>query len=239
VDTAQQGHPPRRHRRHGGGWTVGRYNSPDPIKVATYFAGKGFQAFSVDYRLAPAAKWPAQRNDVTSAAAWIRARAAAFDINPARIFLVGDSAGGQIATNMGTYQRANKLWRGVIAFSPVADPRLAYDDGNAPAADTARVTLRDKTLKVAGCTTPHSGTCATTFNDMASKTAVNPYDVPMKLYTTQDDYVRPQHSIELCAAIKLRNISCTVQTSPGSGHGFAGIFDSQRWDAVLWMRSLL
>ncbi|MFD0688594.1 alpha/beta hydrolase [Actinomadura fibrosa] len=224
---------------HGGGWTKGRYNSPDPVKVATYLAAHGFQTFTVDYRLSQNAKWPAQRNDVALAESWIRARASYFDINTTRMFLVGDSAGGQISTNLGTYQRANKHWRGVVAFSPVADPRLAYDDGNTPTSGAAQQTLRDQTLAVAGCTTPYSGACATKFDDMASKTAVNAYDVPMKLYVGATEYVSPKHSTDLCAALKLRKIGCAVKTVTGSGHGFAGNWDTNRWDVVLWLRSRL
>ena len=85
---------------HGGGWTAGDksggprkgYMAPmhDPLSAA------GFAWFSVNYRLAPQFPHPAQVEDVETAIRWVKANAAKYRIDPRRIAISGESAGGQI-----------------------------------------------------------------------------------------------------------------------------------------------
>ena len=60
--------------------------------------GLGYAVASIDYRLAPEFKWPAQRDDLLAAIRFLRAHAAALGIDEDRLVLLGRSAGGQIAT---------------------------------------------------------------------------------------------------------------------------------------------
>ena len=81
---------------HGGGWTVGDIETHDVVCRALCNAS-GSAVFSVDYRLGPEAPFPAAYDDAIAAFQWAVANAASLHIDPARIAVGGDSAGGNIA----------------------------------------------------------------------------------------------------------------------------------------------
>ena len=56
---------------------------------------------AVSYRLAPQSVWPAQREDVLAAIAWLKANALKLGLDPTRLVLLGRSAGGQLAAAVG------------------------------------------------------------------------------------------------------------------------------------------
>ena len=62
----------------------------------------GYLVASIDYRLAPAAPWPAQLDDAECAIRFLRTNAAALGIDPHRVAVWGSSAGGTIASLLGT-----------------------------------------------------------------------------------------------------------------------------------------
>jgi acetyl esterase/lipase len=98
---------------HGGGWDSG-----DRTQLAAWNArwvGQGYAVAAISYRLAPQAIWPAQDEDVRAAVSWLQANASRLEIDPARLVLLGRSAGGQLATAVG-YGRRDPAIRGVIAL---------------------------------------------------------------------------------------------------------------------------
>jgi acetyl esterase len=80
---------------HGGGWSAGSRRSVD--RYAERLAALGWDGFAIDYRLAPRARFPAAAHDVAAAVRWLRAHAATFRLLPARLALLGFSAGGNLA----------------------------------------------------------------------------------------------------------------------------------------------
>ncbi|MBX9942731.1 MAG: alpha/beta hydrolase [Reyranella sp.] len=81
---------------HGGGWTIGSLEGYD-LACRYFCARSGCAVVSVDYRLAPEHKFPAAIDDAVAAFRWLAAEAVGLGIDPARIVLAGDSAGGNIA----------------------------------------------------------------------------------------------------------------------------------------------
>ncbi|HQR31956.1 MAG TPA: pectinesterase family protein, partial [Blastocatellia bacterium] len=80
---------------HGGGWSAGnRTGGNDPLFAPV--AARGIAWFTISYRLAPKHNYPAPIEDVHAAIRWVKAHSAEFNIDPHRIALVGESAGGQI-----------------------------------------------------------------------------------------------------------------------------------------------
>jgi acetyl esterase/lipase len=81
---------------HGGGWTGGTKNEARATNVCGTLARAGYVAVSVDYRLGDGA-WPTLLFDCKNAVRFLRAQAARYRIDPARIAVGGGSAGGHLA----------------------------------------------------------------------------------------------------------------------------------------------
>jgi acetyl esterase/lipase len=84
---------------HGGGFRAGKREAWDArcLKMAE----RGYVAATVTYRLAPDHPFPAAIHDVKAAVRWLRANADRYHIDPNRIGVVGDSAGGHLAQFLG------------------------------------------------------------------------------------------------------------------------------------------
>lgn len=81
---------------HGGGWVIGDIDAYDAGARAIAREGQAL-VVSVDYRLAPEHKFPAQHDDALAAYRWALADAASIGGDPARVGLAGESAGGNLA----------------------------------------------------------------------------------------------------------------------------------------------
>jgi acetyl esterase/lipase/ketosteroid isomerase-like protein len=85
---------------HGGGWTEGTRERGLPSLI--HFVQKGYVAASIEYRLSGEAIFPAQIDDVRAAIEYIRAHANELGIDPRRVAVWGQSAGGHLAALAGT-----------------------------------------------------------------------------------------------------------------------------------------
>lgn len=86
---------------HGGRWRAGSRIDRSSINVAQW-AEFGFFAMSIDYRLVPATPAPASYEDLLCAVRWVHAHAQPYAIDPERIYLIGQSAGGHLVSLVGT-----------------------------------------------------------------------------------------------------------------------------------------
>ena len=124
---------------HGGGFFKGdkRDFQIVPIMMALK---RGYAVVSINYRLSGKAKFPSQINDVKAAIRWIRANAEQYALNPGKIAVWGDSAGGNLAALAGTSGNVKELedlsmgnadqssnvsavvdWYGMMQFLPLED----------------------------------------------------------------------------------------------------------------------
>lgn len=81
---------------HGGGWVLGTIETHDPLCRALANAS-GAAVLSVGYRLAPEVPFPGPLDDSHEALVWAHDHAAELGIDPARLAVAGDSAGGNLA----------------------------------------------------------------------------------------------------------------------------------------------
>ena len=108
---------------HGGGWDGG--SRAELAHFNQWLASIGYAVAAIDYRLAPTAVWPAQRDDTLAAVAYLKAHATELRLDPARLVLLGRSAGGNIAEAVG-YSANDPAIRGVIALYAPADLHFAW-----------------------------------------------------------------------------------------------------------------
>lgn len=110
---------------HGGGWDGG--DRGQMTELNHFLALRGIAVAAVSYRLAPQHVWPAQRDDVRAAIAYLKAHAGELGIDAKRLILLGRSAGGQIAEAV-AYSWPDAGLRGVVALYAPADLLFAWSD---------------------------------------------------------------------------------------------------------------
>lgn len=82
---------------HGGGWTFGTLEGGVDYLCRSIVDITGITVVSIDYRLAPEHKFPVPVDEAAAVLDWIRSNASDLGIDPARIAIGGDSAGGNIS----------------------------------------------------------------------------------------------------------------------------------------------
>ncbi|MEM1043834.1 MAG: alpha/beta hydrolase [Bacteroidota bacterium] len=90
---------------HGGGWTEGdkdlAFGGVEVYgNIGRYFASRGIGAVTVNYRLLPGVAWLEQIEDVAAAVEWVGGQVALYGGDPGALFLMGHSAGAQLATHV-------------------------------------------------------------------------------------------------------------------------------------------
>ncbi len=90
---------------HGGAWRAG---SKDDVPVLRWLE-RGFAIASVEYRLSPEARFPAQIHDIKAAIRYLRARASELKLDPNRFIVAGSSAGGHLAALVGISNGVKEL----------------------------------------------------------------------------------------------------------------------------------
>jgi acetyl esterase len=113
---------------HGGGWVIGDLDSHDG--VCRHLANaSGCRVVSVDYRMAPEHKFPAAFDDSAAATRFVFDHAAELGIDPARVAVGGDSAGGNLAAAVALLSAQGSLPK--LAFQlliyPVVDLAMTFD----------------------------------------------------------------------------------------------------------------
>lgn len=106
---------------HGGAWARGshrQYQSWGP-----WLATHGYAVMAVDYRLSldVSPSWPGVFEDVLGAFAWLVAHAGSLGVDPARIGVVGDSAGGHMAALLSLHDTTETRVRAVVGVYGIYD----------------------------------------------------------------------------------------------------------------------
>jgi acetyl esterase/lipase len=108
---------------HGGGWVIADKNVYDGGARSLAKAANAV-VVSVDYRLAPEHKFPAQHEDALATYRWAATNAASIKGDPKRLALAGESAGGNLAVATAVAARDARLPapRAVLSVYPIAQP---------------------------------------------------------------------------------------------------------------------
>ena len=112
---------------HGGGWVFG---SIETHEAFTGFLAKELKAkvFSVDYRLAPEHPYPIPLADCEAAFNWVKDNSSDLGINPNRVSIGGDSAGGNLAASLCVKRKQEELSmpKAQLLIYPVTDLTLKH-----------------------------------------------------------------------------------------------------------------
>jgi len=212
---------------HGGGWMGG---SKYPCPVAGMVL-KGYAVASVEYRFSQKAKFPAQIQDCQAAIRWLRAQATKYGLDPAKVGVVGGSAGGHLSALVGTAV-------GTGLFPPIggnedqSDRVQAVCDIYGPADFTTVVAQAAADPNVKNIfefnspRDPYSSLIGVPLETVEKSRAVSPVtyisgdDPPVLiLHGTHDTLVPYAQSVQFAEALRAQGVPVWLQTLPGAGHG--------------------
>jgi acetyl esterase/lipase len=221
---------------HGGAWQRSTARDGGSFRdfpaVLASVAAKGYVVASVNYRLSGEARFPAAVQDTGLAIQWLRTRAGTYGIDPAKVVIWGSSAGGQIASLIGTACDAPLIqppaepggraaapsicvqgvidWYGVVDFEHFAEDLKPHENRVAAATDA-----------YLGC----NGTCPDGRARAASPLAyVDAKDPPFLIqHGTEDFTVSPKQARRLYDALRAAGVPAQLILYPHVAHGFTKV----------------
>ncbi|WP_433041836.1 alpha/beta fold hydrolase [Dactylosporangium sp. CS-033363] len=203
---------------HGGAWLFGssKRDSPELVgaRLEERILGAGFALARIGYRLSGEARFPAQLDDVRAAIRWLRAASGELGLDPERIAVWGESAGGQLAalaalTGAGDDAvRSAVIWYGPSNFLTMA-AQSHPEDPDHDAADSP------ESLLIGGPVQQFAREAAAA----SPVTYASPAAPPMLLVHGGDDRIVPaEQSRELHGLLP----NSRLHIVPGAGHCFIG-----------------
>jgi acetyl esterase len=207
---------------HGGAWTIG--DKSWFAQQANQLAGRGFVAFSVNYRLAPAHPYPAAVEDVEAAVEWVRKHAKEYGVDPARIGALGGSAGGHLvgllaAGGSGSLAKGHRVAAAVSWSGPMDFVSLA------PAAGTNAGSSFRTFL---GCP---PDACPDTYAAASPVTHVDKSDAPVLIVNSTNELVPLSQAEAMKAALDKAGVANQAIILPGTAHSRA--YSNQVWDQTV------
>ena len=206
---------------HGGGWVRGDRR----IDVQPLFrplSDAGFAWFSIDYRLAAdVTQFGIAIEDVEQAVRFVKAHAAEYNVDPNRLALIGESAGGQLAAMAALRASPEASVKAVVAlYTPTDLVSLFKHSSFIPAQ------IRDS---VRG--TPWENLVVAGLSQLSPIENVR-RDMPPFLFIhgTADSLVPFSQSVEMCARMQKLGAACEVYPVAGAGHGIRWWETSSRID---------
>lgn len=215
---------------HGGGFRAGKREGYD--KQCLTLAQNGYVAVTVTYRLAPKYQFPAAVFDCKAAVRWLRANAAKYHIDPARIGVTGGSAGGHLAQFLGVTNGV-KEFEGegnLDQSSDVACVVNYYGPSDFTKSYDKSVDAKDVLPLFFG------GDLKTKLQEHihgSPLTWVNEKSVPtLCIHGTEDKYVAYEQATWMVDKLKANKVEAELLTLQGAGHGFKGE-DAKKADTAM------
>jgi acetyl esterase/lipase len=209
---------------HGGGWSAD--DKGDAPLASAWLAAQGYAVFDIQYRIAPQPNWRTAIGDVKCAIGWVKRRAheAGVEVDPARVTLLGRSAGAHLVL-LAAYapedpalppscEAGDTRVASVIAFYAPTDLAWGWDHptnprvfdthvrlgnymGGTPEAEPARYRLMSPTSRATAAAPP-----------------------TLLIHGGHDAFVRPEHTALLDDKLRALGVPHTVLVIPYAQHGF-------------------
>lgn len=201
---------------YGGAWQRGDPGSN--AEFARWLAARGHIVFAIDYRHAPRWRWPAQLEDVHMALAWIRDHAAEYDGDPARVALIGRSAGAHLAL-LAAYAAGPLQVRGVVSYYGPTDLVDAWH--NPPHPDPLHIRATVEAL-MGG--TPDE--MPERYREASPITyATRPLPPTLLVYGGRDHTVEPRYGARLHQRLTATGTTAAYLEIPWAEHAFDAVFN--------------
>lgn len=208
---------------HGGSWVAGD-KRPLP-GVLLGLRERGFAVAAVNYRLSGLSSFPAQVQDVKGSVRWLRAHAGEYGLDPSRVFLVGFSAGGHLASlaaltagdpvlegDVGGNVAESSAVAGVVVYAGPSDlPRLAGECTN------CEVSEEFQALGCAFLLCGERGRAASALTHVSG--SAPPF---LLLHGGADRVVPPEQSRLLEEALRAVGAPVELRVIAGAPHGLLG-----------------
>jgi acetyl esterase/lipase len=205
---------------HGGSWKRG--NKQRMAKIAERLAQRGYVAVSIDYRLAPEDRFPAQLHDCQAAMRWMRTNAESLRLDPARIAGFGYSAGAHLVALLATTTDEDGL--GEDFATPASDTRLQAAVLGAAPVDLAHFPTSAVFENVIGASVAERPDLYALASPLSF---VTPDDPPIFLYHGADDWmVDASQAHRMLDALERAHVPATYLEVPG-GHLATFWFDEE------------
>lgn len=200
---------------HGGGW-VGGDRKNDVAPLFRPLSDAGFAWFTISYRLAVGPiSFGAAIDDVEAAVRFVKEHAREYRVDPNRIALIGESAGGQLAAMAALSDAPGNSVRAVVAFYAPTDLVSLLNNSNLIPSNV-RNTLQG---------TPLESVLIGRLTQLSPIDNVRPGMPPFLLiHGTADPLVPFAQSRAMCGKMQSVGASCDLFRVPGGGHGI------RRWD---------
>jgi acetyl esterase/lipase len=220
---------------HGGSWREGDKANPHWRSVCEWLASEGFVAFSLNYRLAPQAPFPAAIDDVRSAVEWLRQpeQVAAYGFDPALIGAFGGSAGGNLVSLLGAEGEGPLDAGGRVAAVVELSAPIDLTAGESAAYD---VEFRQVQLDYLGCAT---------YEDCGNAKAASPVysidssDPPFFVGHSRGEYIPIAQAEALVEVLAANQVETVYVEVPGKRHSIAILDDRIRAQIVQFLRAHL
>jgi acetyl esterase/lipase len=199
---------------YGGAWIFGSRAGDAPL--ARLYATRGYAVAVIDYRHAPAYRFPVQIDDVDDALATIARHAAAWHVDATRVALFGRSAGAQLALLAGE-RRQPLTVRAIVAYYAPTDLVAGW---NEPPWPDPVGTKRILTAYLGG---PPQGRMA--LYEAASPLAVAHAGMPpvLAIIGDRDELVRPEFQRRFAARLDALHVENIAIELPWSNHAFDAV----------------
>jgi purine nucleoside permease/dienelactone hydrolase len=232
---------------HGGGFDEGS-RSTNVAPLFAPLANAQFAWFSIDYRLAPEAHFSEAIADVDSAIQWVKAHAAEYGVDPHKIVIIGESAGGLLVNYAGTHETPATSIAAVVDFyGPVEYGTLALERRDHPErfnmATINRHASNGGGIRFFGVEQLNDAGLAK-LHEISPIAGVHSGMPPfLCIHGTKDDQVSYEQSTAMCASMGKVGASCELITIEGGGHGMSGwrAPEMQHWkpEMIAWLRKTL
>ena len=213
---------------YGGAWQRGVPS--DKSSFATWLASSGYVVIAIDYRHAPAWRWPAQIDDVNEALRWVGAHGHEYAGDTSRIVLMGRSAGAHLAT-MAAWFTSPIHVRGVVSYYGPVDLTEAFK--HPPRPDPLRIRSVEEALLGAPLEQmPARYADASTITHIRAGTT--PLVPTLLIYGGRDHIVEPKYGASVVDALRARGTPVAYLEIPWADHAFDEVFNGPSSQIALY-----